>query len=459
MSDRAATVCSALVFDRCARRGGCAHCESGAVLGASSMKLRSLATGAASFASSEVMAIRRYPRIAVVVPSLSEQGGVAAVADFIVSVIERSMLYEIKIISLATSSCDESSVLLRYPRTWGKVCTSNGFWNGRPFIHIGALLSDFEFMRYRHRSALSEQLENCDLIQLVCGNPAWALPLCGLGKPVVMSCATLAKVERQRALDVGATLQRYWRRGMAVVTDHLDRRALLNVDAIQTMNVWMSELAKELNMGRNVLLKFAPPGIDTLAFHPQSQRPLDTTGYILCVGRLSDPRKNITMLLDAYARLVKSISLPPQLLLVGSSGPNAVFWEKVHSFGLQDRITFRANPGKADLIKIYQGAACFALPSSEEGFGMVLIEAMACGVPVVATRCGGPDGIVTDGEDGFLISTDDAEAMADRLYRLLTDSNLNKNMGQFARSTIERRFSQSVTAKSFLEVYSMLLSK
>lgn len=423
------------------------------------MKLHSLATGAASIASSEEPAIRRRPRIAVVVPALSDQGGVAAVADFIVSAIERSMLYEVKLISLATSSCDASSVLLRYPGTWGRVCTSDGVWNGRPFIHVGALLSDFEFMRYRHRSALSKELESCDLVQLVCGNPAWALPLCGLGKPVAISCATLAKVERQRALDVGATLQRYWRHSMAVVTDYLDRRALLKVDAIQTMNFWMSKLARDLNKGRDVLLEFAPPGVDTLAFHPQSQRPLDTAGYILCVGRLSDPRKNITMLLDAYARLVETMSMPPQLLLAGSSGPNTEFWDKVHSSNLRDRIIFCANPNKASLIKLYQGAACFALPSSEEGFGMVLIEAMACGVPVVATRCGGPDGIVTDGKDGFLISTDDVEAMADRLYRLLTDFNLNKTMGQLARSTVEMRFSQSVTSKTFLDVYSALLNK
>ena len=64
---------------------------------------------------------------------------------------------------------------------------------------------------------------------------------------------------------------------------------------------------------------------------------------------------------------------------------------------------------------MYQRAAVFALPSDDEGLGIVILEAMACGVPVVATRCGGPEDIITDGTDGFLVPRYDAGALASRL--------------------------------------------
>ena len=74
-------------------------------------------------------------------------------------------------------------------------------------------------------------------------------------------------------------------------------------------------------------------------------------------------------------------------------------------------------------------------------------------------RSGGPDGIVTDGEDGFLVPLDDAKAIADRLHRLLTDGELNRRMGLRARATVEQRFSENVTAQAFLDTYADLLSR
>jgi glycosyltransferase involved in cell wall biosynthesis len=67
---------------------------------------------------------------------------------------------------------------------------------------------------------------------------------------------------------------------------------------------------------------------------------------------------------------------------------------------------------------LYQEAKCFVLPSYEEGFGMVILEAMACGIPVVSTRCGGPNDIVLDGENGYLVDIGDVNAMAEKILAL-----------------------------------------
>ena len=127
--------------------------------------------------------------------------------------------------------------------------------------------------------------------------------------------------------------------------------------------------------------------------------------------------------------------------------------------GLQERVSHVFRPETNELIKLYQQATIFALPSDEEGFGVVIIEAMACAVPVVATRCGGPDGIITDGKDGLLVPLDDAPAMACALACLCRDSERNQLMGREARATVEARYSDEVAGKALVDVWDRFLEK
>lgn len=95
----------------------------------------------------------------------------------------------------------------------------------------------------------------------------------------------------------------------------------------------------------------------------------------------------------------------------------------------------------------------------EEGLGVVLLEAMACAVPVVSTRSGGPDGIITDGDDGYLVPLDDAAALSSSLARLLQDSALNLGMGRRARATIERRYDERVAGEAFIDMWDRMAHK
>jgi D-inositol-3-phosphate glycosyltransferase len=90
---------------------------------------------------------------------------------------------------------------------------------------------------------------------------------------------------------------------------------------------------------------------------------------------------------------------------------------------------------------------------------MVVIEAMASGLPVVATRCGGPDGIITDGVDGYLVDRGNRNQMADRIALLINDSAARKHMGERARATVEIRYADEVAGNAFLEIYDQLLEK
>lgn len=246
---------------------------------------------------------------------------------------------------------------------------------------------------------------------------------------------------------------------MTRLTDRLDDRALHEADAIQVENPWMLEYAKSLNAGRRVDLRYAPPGVDERKYRPLETRAPGPDSAILCVGRLDDVRKNIGLLLEACARIPEAERANLRVVLAGQAGPPESFWRQSEALGLRDRIEFVHRPTEEHLIALYREAGMFVLPSDEEGLGVVLLEAMACGIPPVSTRSGGPDGIITDGEDGFLVERDDAGTLADRIRRLRADLGLNLAMGRKARATIENRYAEEVAGKPFLETWDRLLGR
>jgi glycosyltransferase involved in cell wall biosynthesis len=245
---------------------------------------------------------------------------------------------------------------------------------------------------------------------------------------------------------------------MTEVTDALDDKALRTVDGIQVENPWMFEYAQNINQGRQVDLRYAPPGVDGAIFFPKAVRQISADPYILCVARLSDPRKNIGMLLEAYALLPQNLISNVRLVLAGSSGPPMKFWHRVDELGLRERVTFIEKPPLQELVSIYQNASVFTLPSDEEGLGMVLLEAMACAIPVVATRCGGPDGIITDGVDGFLVPPSDHYAMSKCLANLLENADLNQNIGKNGFKNMARRYEQDIAGAQFVDMWEKALS-
>ena len=322
-------------------------------------------------------------------------------------------------------------------------------------------MTELEFQRYKPRKALAEALEDCDLIQVVAGSPAWALTAVGLGKPVALQVATRAIVERRRREKIERGPVALWRWMMTRITDLMDDRGLEQADAVLVENPWMFRYALETSAGCATWVRYAPPGVDIHLFHPAESRSLQNAGgeYILSVGRFDDLRKNVMLLLDAFRLVRETLPRPVRLKLAGLGDPGVDFWKRVRELGLEDVVSFQFRPSREELVSYYQGAACFALASDEEGFGIVVAEAMASGIPVVATRCGGPDGIITDGVDGYLVPPADETSMAARLKEVLEDESKNRAMGIAARRTAETRFSQEIAGEMFLDTYRELLAE
>lgn len=180
-----------------------------------------------------------------------------------------------------------------------------------------------------------------------------------------------------------------------------------------------------------------PIPVDTGHFHPPA-RPAQA-GTIGFAARLSDPRKNIGLLIQAVRLL--NTRRPVRLRLCGEPDPT---WQ-ARTAERGDPIEWLGRVPYEDLPAFYGSLDVFAIPSHQEGFGIVGSEALACGVPVVSTRCGGPDDYVLEGQTGFLTGNT-PEVMAERLEAIIADRALRQRMGEAGRRLVEERFSTAAFA-------------
>jgi glycosyltransferase involved in cell wall biosynthesis len=151
-------------------------------------------------------------------------------------------------------------------------------------------------------------------------------------------------------------------------------------------------------------------------------------GAILFVGTL-EPRKNVGVLLDAYARLAARLPAVPPLVLAGSATPEAAGWlARLDEPPLAGRATHLGYVRGDQRESLYAGARVVVLPSLDEGFGLPALEAMSAGVPVIASARGALPEVV--GAAGLLVDPADAEGLADAIETVVRDADVARARGQ-----------------------------
>ena len=207
-----------------------------------------------------------------------------------------------------------------------------------------------------------------------------------------------------------------------------------------------------------------PCGVDTGHFRPMPRARvrrslgLPEDGLVLLyVGRI-EPLKGIDILLRAAAETEGRF----RLLVVGGDGKDArrkaELRQLADELGISDRVLFRDAVPHERLPLYYNAADVCVVPSYYESFGLVALEAMACGVPVVASRVGGLLETVQDGRTGYLVPWRCPEPFAERLELLLDNEPLRRSLGRLARSAVER-FRWAEVATRVEEVYHELVSQ
>jgi len=223
------------------------------------------------------------------------------------------------------------------------------------------------------------------------------------------------------------------------------------------LNRWLKDVVR-IPQAKTLFIK---NGVDTDSFVPGGTPAADApwqAGDIVIgtVARVQDV-KNHRLLVAALARLrTLHPALAPQvkLAIVGDGPLLPAVRRQVQELGLQDAVWL---PGaRADIKDLLHGFSVFALPSLAEGTPVSMLEAMACGLPVVASRIGGIPEVVDDGVQGLLVPVGDVDALAAALARYALDAGLRAQHGRAARARVEERFSMRAMLAAYGELYAGL---
>jgi glycosyltransferase involved in cell wall biosynthesis len=192
-------------------------------------------------------------------------------------------------------------------------------------------------------------------------------------------------------------------------------------------------------------------GVDISEFagpHESAERPRP---FVLAIGR-HVRQKGFDVLIDAFASLIEDKAFHWDLLIAGDGPERERLIAQVHGRGLTDRVDFVGRADRAMAVRLFRSAAAFALPSLHEPFGIVNLEAMAAGAPVVATRVGGVPEFVDDGLSGLLVPPGDAGALAAALRRLFDEPGLRERLSHRGRE-MAASFDWARIEQDYREVY------
>jgi glycosyltransferase involved in cell wall biosynthesis len=209
-------------------------------------------------------------------------------------------------------------------------------------------------------------------------------------------------------------------------------------------------------------ISLVPNAIDLRRFSPgeasrdevRRQLGLPAASHIVAgVGRLN-PQKNFALFLDIAAQLAHRF--PGLHFLLAGNGPEEqMLREKASALGIANRVTFSGYV--ADTRLVYLAADVLLMPSRYEGLPMTLLEAMAMGLPVVASKLDGIAEVIGDGGEGFLVPSDDAALFVERTAALLADAELSSRISKNARAKIEASFSVERMTSSVEDIYDRFL--
>ncbi len=234
------------------------------------------------------------------------------------------------------------------------------------------------------------------------------------------------------------------------------RRLLLQIHAVVVV---LSSRMKEYVAAHDFLLpntQLIPNGVDTKRFYPTSDTSKQEARAhtVVCVSKLRY-EKGVDVLLQAW-HLVQQQVPQARLILVGSGPIQPQLTQMAEALGIRESIEFAGLQSNV-VAQLYR-AGIAVLPSRWEGMPNAILEAMACGIPCIATRVSGSEDIIQQGVNGLLVEVEDYEAMAKALLTLLCDTTLAMQYGQAARATIEQRYSLEHITDAYIRLYQKIIT-
>jgi len=218
-------------------------------------------------------------------------------------------------------------------------------------------------------------------------------------------------------------------------------------DAVISNSEGLKELALKTNPRQKIDVIYN--GVDTRNFNfdPSTlSQNGNQTFKVLCISRLTS-RKGIKYLVEAIKLLDAKYPLL-RLKVVGEGDAKEDLEKQAKDLGISEKVEFTGRIKHDRLPKIYSDSQVFVLPSLNEGMSNTMLEALASGLPIIATDTGGTKELVENGENGFVVKKKDSQNIADKVERLISDSDLRRKM-----SVKSRQKAQDLSWKSVAEKY------
>lgn len=237
------------------------------------------------------------------------------------------------------------------------------------------------------------------------------------------------------------------RRALALQA-HLEARNIRRADRIITTSCYSRQRIVRFYRANPERISIVPEPIDLARWERSLQDAAvvdDGPLRVLCVAHLY-PRKGVDTLIRAFARLREDVVLR----IVGIGPEKCRLQYLAARLGIVERVRFLGLLSFQDLLSEYRNASVFALPSAQEGFGIVFLEAMASSLPVVAARAAAVPEVVEDGVTAVLVDPDDDAAVAEKLSALIDDRTLRQTMGAAGNARV-RNYDAPFVASKFLE--------
>jgi glycosyltransferase involved in cell wall biosynthesis len=308
---------------------------------------------------------------------------------------------------------------------------------------IGAWLPELEFTNYLATATWRRLMDGCAAWVSVAGDVLPATPYHQTGREFLAWVATGWHDDRSDRVAQFPMVRKILHKSVVAPTVKRLEQSLLRNGTVLSLSHYTKGILNQL--ARSAVVKAVlPMPIDAAFFSPQPEDvSVDRVGFC---GRFTDPRKNIELLLNAVA-LANHNGRNVFALLAGDL-PTATLQRRVAELGLSDRVQFIPYLDHTELRKLLRTLDVFVVPSHQEGLCIAALEAMACGCPVVSTRCGGPEEFVLAGETGFLVDAEPA-GMADAIATIVSDRQLRARLAMGGRELVQQRYDYETAAAVF----------
>ncbi len=290
---------------------------------------------------------------------------------------------------------------------------------------------------------LRSYLDRLDVLHV----PGYGAPLVSCGTLVVTVHDLIGMIYPE---NLGLVSRFYWGTWLPLVVSRADK---IIADSFNTKRDLVRLLSVSEEKIRVVHLAADPkfcPVRDTLALHQVKKRFNLHHPFVLYVGTV-EPRKNLTRVMEAWARLRRTLKAPHQLVITGfQAWAYAQVRDLIGRLGISRDVVFTGYVRDEELPLLYNASDLFVFPSLYEGFGMPVLEAMACGVPVLTAGTSSIPEVA--GDAAVMIDPADVDAMAGAMREILEDGARRQRLAQ-AGLAQAARFSWEKTARETLEIY------